>query len=170
MMKIIKMKLALIVTIAFSINAILACQTKIETTTNSTVPNSATPKLSEKATVETANAEKPKTEENSTESAKTKTLVVKFAKGKTSAEYENSIGKGETHIYVVNVKKGQYLGAQTYADDDVPFIVRKKGGAELEVPEGSVKWGGDVPESGDYEIVISKIKKTAKYSITVSAE
>ena len=123
-----------------------------------------------------SNSEAPKTEPSksadSADSSKTKTTNVKFEKGKTSADYENTIGNGETHIYVVNVQKGQYLGAETYSDtdDDVAFTVRKKGGAELEVPEGSVKWGGEVPSSGDYEIVISGIKKSTKYSITISAE
>ena len=98
------------------------------------------------------------------------TTVVRFARGKTSAVYKNTIASGDTHVYVVNVRKGQYLGAQTYADTDVPFTVRRKDGAELEVPAGSVKWGGDVPESGDYEIVIGRMKTTVAYSITVSAE
>lgn len=145
---------------------------------NSTVANAKpSEKSSETPKVNTVinNNEAPKTEPSKSESAdssKIKTTTVKFEKGKTSAEYENTIGSGETQIYVVNVKEGQYLGAQTYSDtdDDVPFIVRKKGGEELEVPDGSVKWGGDVPSSGDYEIVISGIKKSTKYSITISAE
>lgn len=143
--------------------------------TNTTLVNAnakPTEKPSEKPKTETANTngEALKTEPSKSESAKTTT--VKFAKGKTSADYENTIGNGETQVYVVNVQKGQYLGAQTYSDtdDDVPFTVRKKGGEELEVPEGSVKWGGDVPESGNYEIVIKGIKKTTKYSITINAE
>ena len=144
---------------------------------NSTVANAKpSEKPSETPKVNTANNnEAPKTESaksDSADSAKTKTTTVKFEKGKTSAEYENTIGNGETQIYVVNVKEGQYLGAQTYSetDDDVAFTVRKKGGEELEVPDGSVKWGSDVPSSGDYEIVISGIKKPTKYSITISAE
>jgi hypothetical protein len=106
------------------------------------------------------------------DSSKVKTAIVKFAAGKKVKDFADTISPGERHIYVVNVRKGQYLGAQTYSetDDDVPFTVRKKGGADLEVPEGSVKWGGEAPESGDYEIVISGLKKSTKYSINISAE
>lgn len=134
-------------------------------------------KPSEKPKTETANmnSEAPKTEpakSDSADSTKTKTTTVKFEKGKTSADFDGTIGNGETQIYLINVQKGQYVGAETYSDtdDDVAFTVRKKGGEELEVPEGSVKWGGEVPASGDYEIVIKGIKKTTKYSITISAE
>lgn len=106
------------------------------------------------------------------DSSKVKTNVVKFAPGKKVKDFEDTISPGETHIYIINVRKGEYLGAQTYSDtdDDVPFTVRKKDGAELEVPEGSVKWGGEAPESGDYEIVISGLKKSTKYKIAVSFE
>lgn len=106
------------------------------------------------------------------ESSKVKTNVVKFAAGKKVKDFEDTISPGETHVYIINVRKGQYLGAQTYSetDDDIPFTVRKKDEADLEVPEGSVKWGGEAPESGDYEIVISGLKKSTKYSITISAE
>lgn len=166
----------------------LGCQFQCGSTpdSNATNTNSAnttntkpTEKPSEKPKTESnstnSNSEAPKPEpskSDSADSAKTKTTTVKFEKGKTSADFENSIGNGETQIYVVNVQKGQYLGAETYSDtdDDVAFTVRKKGGEELEVPEGSVKWGGEVPETGDYEIVIKGIKKTTKYKITISAE
>jgi hypothetical protein len=98
------------------------------------------------------------------------TTVVQFPKGETGAEYEKTIAPGETHIYVVNVRQGQYFGAQTYSDEDTPFTVRRKGGAELEAPEGSVKWGGDAPQDGDYEIVVKGAKKATKYTISINAE
>lgn len=98
------------------------------------------------------------------------TQVVKFNRGATSADYEATISQGETHVYVLNVRKGQYFGAQTYSDDDVEFKVRRKNGEELENPPGSTKWGGEAPASGDYEIVISGFRKPTKYSITLSAQ
>jgi hypothetical protein len=177
-----KNKTTLTMVLTLLIATVLGCQFQCGSTPNSnsaaTNSTNATAKPSEKPAekpkTETANSnsEAPKTEPAKSADSTAKTTAVKFEKGKTSAEYENSIGNGDTQIYIVNVKKGQYLGAQTYSetDDDVAFTVRKKGGAELEVPEGSVKWGGDVPEDGDYEIVISNIKKTTKYSITISAE
>jgi hypothetical protein len=187
-MKMMRNRLNLTIILTLLIAVALGCQFQCGSTpdgnsanTNSIAPNAKpSEKPSEKPKTETAantnsetsKAESSKPAADSTDSAKTKTTTVKFEKGKTSAEYENSIGNGETQIFVVNVKEGQYLGAQTYSDteEDVAFIVRKKGGANLEVPEGSVKWGGDIPESGDYEIVISGIKKTTKYGITISAE
>ena len=176
----------LTIILALFVALALGCQFQCGSTPDSNSANKTTAnttntkpaeKPSETPKVNTANSnsEAPKTEPSKSDSAdpsKTKTTTVKFEKGKTSADYENTIGSGETQIDVVNVQKGQYLGAETYSDtdDDVAFTVRKKGGAELEVPEGSVKWGGDVPSSGDYEIVISGIKKSTKYSITISAE
>lgn len=112
--------------------------------------------------------------ESDTDSADTsniKTTVVKFPRGKTGADYQDTISPGETHIYVVNVRQGQYFGGQTYSDDyGVPFTVRRKDGEELEVPAESVKWGGDAPESGDYEIVVSGVKKKTKYTISIGAQ
>ncbi len=181
-------KTTLTIILALFVALALGCQFQCGSTPDSNSANKTTAnttntkpaeKPSEKPKTESnsanSNSEAPKTEpskSDSADSSKTKTTTVKFEKGKTSADYENTIGSGETQIYVVNVQKGQYLGAETYSDtdDDVAFTVRKKGGAELEVPEGSVKWGGDVPSSGDYEIVISGIKKSTKYSITISAE
>lgn len=112
--------------------------------------------------------------ESDTDSADTsniKTTIVKFPRGKTGADYQDTISPGETHIYVVNVRQGQYFGGQTYSDDyGVPFTVRRKGGEELEVPAESVKWGGDAPESGDYELVVSGVKKKTKYTISIGAQ
>ena len=108
---------------------------------------------------------------DSTESSNSKTTIVKFARGKSDKDYEDIISAGETHIYVINVRQGQYFGAQSYSDDyGVPFTVRRKGGEELDVPAESVKWGGEAPEAGDYEIVLSGVKKKTKYNISISAE
>ena len=108
---------------------------------------------------------------DSDDNSNVKTTIVKFPRGETGADYQDTISPGETHIYVVNVRQGQYFGGQTYSDDyGVPFTVRRKGGEELEVPAESVKWGGDAPESGDYEIVVSGVKKKTKYTISIGAQ
>lgn len=110
-------------------------------------------------------------ETDSDDNSNVKTTIVKFPRGKTGADYQDTISPGETHIYVVNVRQGQYFGGQTYSDDyGVPFTVRRKGGEEMEVPAESVKWGGDAPESGDYEIVVSGVKKKTKYTISIGAQ
>ncbi len=108
---------------------------------------------------------------DSADNANVSTTIVKFPKGKTGADYEKTISPGETHIYVVNIRKGQYFGAQTYTDDyGIPFTMRLKDGEELEVPADSVKWGGDAPETGDYEIIVSGLEKATKYNISIGAQ
>jgi hypothetical protein len=158
-------QLILIVALALAAGG---CKFEFSTGSNSNNASNANAPTPKPAATNSAPAEKPSA--SPAESSNIKTTVVKFPAGETGTDYETTIGPGETHVYVVNVKKGQYLGAQTYADDDVAFTVRKKGGADLEVPEGSVKWGGDVPESGDYEIVIKNVKKKTDYKISINAE
>lgn len=108
-------------------------------------------------------SEDPKTEGGG------KRTVVKFGKGKTSRSYENAVIRGEQDTYVLGAGTGQTMNVSvTSLEDNAGFYIIDPKGKYLgngTPEEGTTRFNGALPASGNYRIVVSPTRGNATYKI-----
>ncbi|HRE40631.1 MAG TPA: hypothetical protein PLG90_04805 [Ignavibacteria bacterium] len=97
---------------------------------------------------------------------------VKFKKGESSASYENSVVRGDKDIYVLTAKKYQVMtvGISSVEDNAVFQIKDKRTGRMLYGAadgDDATSWDGELPSTGDYEIIVGGTRGNASYVLTV---
>ena len=100
---------------------------------------------------------------------------VKFKKGESSASYENSVVRGDRDIYVLGAKKYQVMtvSISSLEDNAVFQIVDKRTGRMLYGAadgDDATSWDGELPSTGDYEIIVGGTRGNASYTLTVYIE
>lgn len=97
---------------------------------------------------------------------------LKFAKGSSSATVSGAVVRGDSDTFIVGAREGQTMSVNiTSLEDNAVFQVREANGDYLEdAGEGddATSWSGDLPSTGDYEIIVGGTRGNASYKLTVS--
>ncbi len=98
--------------------------------------------------------------------------VVKFEKGASSRSYKNSISKGSTQTYVVNVSTGQEMTVKiTSNKDQAYFRIKSPSGKYSDADDGTgflELLDEPLKESGNYKITVYAKSDNVNYSISIS--
>ncbi|MCU0239221.1 MAG: hypothetical protein MUC29_07250 [Pyrinomonadaceae bacterium] len=96
--------------------------------------------------------------------------IVKFAKGETSATFENGLVRGERRTYVVEAKKGQTMAVRIEAEEKNAIFNITKNGKIVDTAKETEKWVGTLPSDGKYDVEVSGTRGNASYIIEISVE
>lgn len=101
------------------------------------------------------------------------TKRVRFAKGKSSTVISESVLRGDADTYIVGARKGQTLSVKiTSVEDNAVFRVMNADDEYLQnagdEEDGKTVWSGKLPQTGDYNIVVSGTRGNASYKLTIS--
>lgn len=99
-----------------------------------------------------------------------KSFTVRFEKGATGKEYNNSLSPGNTHTYVLGGSKGQLMKVRISSEaSNALFSVSDPVGNKLSDGEtGNVIFEKTLPADGNYKIAVSAVKNEAKYNLSFS--
>ena len=100
---------------------------------------------------------------------------IKFPKGEYSTTIENACARGEQHTYLVGAKKGQTMivTIMSVEDNAVIQIVDVKTDYYLPGSEDGTdikRWSGELPSSGDYQIIVGSTRGGTEYTLKVTIE
>lgn len=94
---------------------------------------------------------------------------IEFAKGKTSATYENSVIRGERDSYMFKAKAGQKINISiTSLENNAVFDVFVPGSRLMTTEK--TKWTAKLPADGSYEIQVGGTRGNATYKITIEVK
>jgi hypothetical protein len=95
---------------------------------------------------------------------------IKFAKGKSSATVKDSIAdRNTTHSWIVGAKAGQTMTVVfTSARKDVDFCIGFPNGGEPEDSCGKRQWTIELPDDGNYTLIIDSKRENTPYTLTVT--
>jgi hypothetical protein len=95
---------------------------------------------------------------------------IKFAKGKSSATVKDSIAdRNTTHSWIVGAKAGQTMTVVfTSARKDVDFCISFPNGGEPEDSCGRRTWTIELPDDGNYTLIIDSKRENTPYTLTVT--
>lgn len=100
---------------------------------------------------------------------------VRFKKGESSANYENSVVRGDRDIYVLTAKRYQIMTVtiSSVEDNAVFQIVDKRTGRMLygaSDGDDAMNWNGELPSTGDYEIIVGGTRGNTSYNLSISIQ
>lgn len=95
---------------------------------------------------------------------------IKFAKGKSSATVKDSIAdRNTTHTWLVGAKAGQTMTVVfTSTRKDVDFCIGFPNGGEPEASCSKRKWTVELPDDGNYSLMIDSKRENTPYTLTVT--
>jgi hypothetical protein len=95
---------------------------------------------------------------------------IKFAKGKSTATVKDSIAdRNTTHTWIVGAKAGQTMTVVFSSPrKDVDFCIGFPNGGMPEDSCSKRKWTIELPEDGNYELVIDSKRENTPYTLTVT--
>ena len=97
---------------------------------------------------------------------------LKFAKGRSATTVSGAVIRGDEDTYIVGARGGQTMRVKiTSLEKNAVFQVRDADGNYLQdAGEGddATNWTGDLPSTGDYEIIVGGTRGNATYKLTVS--
>ena len=97
---------------------------------------------------------------------------VKFAKGTHSASYSYSVVRGDRDTYIAGAKANQTMTLKiTSLEKNAVFQVKAPSGNFLQgagEEDDAMSWTGNLPEDGDYEIIVGGTRGNASYKLTVT--
>ncbi|NJM60406.1 MAG: hypothetical protein HC849_09730 [Oscillatoriales cyanobacterium RU_3_3] len=92
---------------------------------------------------------------------------IQFKRGASSAEVKGGILRGEVKIYLINANKGQTMNVEIQSvEGNAVFKVIDPNTNPL--AEGQKSWSGELPQRGDYQIVVGSERGNAGYTLSVS--
>ncbi len=97
------------------------------------------------------------------------TTVVKFAKGKSSASYENAVIRGDRDSYVLGANAGQTMTVNiTSVEDNAVFQIEGPKGflPGAEPGTDTRRWSGKLPAKGNYSVIVGGTRGNATYKIS----
>jgi hypothetical protein len=99
---------------------------------------------------------------------------IKFRKGEISATVSGGIARGESYDYLVGASKGQFMTVtiMSVEDNAVFYIIDNSTYQYLygATEEGTTRWEGVLPSTGDYKIVVGSNRGGAEYTLQVVIE
>lgn len=97
---------------------------------------------------------------------------LKFAKGRSSATVSGAVIRGDRDTYIVGARAEQTMKVKiTSVENNAVFQVRDADGNYLQDAgelDDAKNWTGDLPSTGDYEIIVGGTRGNASYKLTVS--
>lgn len=97
---------------------------------------------------------------------------LKFAKGRSSATVSGTVIRGDRDTYIVGARAEQMMHVKiTSLENNAVFQVRDADGNYLQdagEEDDATNWTGDLPSTGDYEIIVGGTRGNATYKLTVS--
>lgn len=98
---------------------------------------------------------------------------IRFARGSSSATVSGAVVRGDRDRYYLGAKEGQTMTAKiTSLENNAVFQVYRPGEQETLAGAGeeddATNWSGELPEDGDYVIVVGGTRGNATYKLTVS--
>ena len=99
-----------------------------------------------------------------------RTKIVKFAKGKTSAVYEENLAKGGVYKFIVAAKKNQVIAIRVGTDSgEVTFKVAHNG-KTIRSSVDTEKWTDKLSSGGNYQINVKRKSGAGKFKIEIVVE
>ncbi len=94
---------------------------------------------------------------------------IQFKRGSSSAEVKGGVARGEVMIYLINAKQGQTMNVEIQSvEGNAAFkVVDPNTNA---VVEGEKSWSGELPQTGQYQIVVGTERGGASYTLSVSID
>lgn len=98
------------------------------------------------------------------------TKRVRFARGRTTATYKNSVVRGTRDRYTLGARAGQKMSVHiTSVENNAVFdIYTPQGGTLVGEGEDSTDWSGTLPASGDYVVEVGGTRGNATYTLKVT--
>lgn len=97
---------------------------------------------------------------------------LKFAKGRSSATVSGAVIRGDRDTYIVGAGEGQTMRVRiTSLEKNAVFQVKDTDGNYLQnagEEDDTTNWTGELPQTGDYEIIVGGTRGNASYKLTVS--
>lgn len=95
---------------------------------------------------------------------------IKFAKGKSSATVKDSIAdRNTTHTWLVGAKAGQTMTVVfTSTRKDVDFCIGFPNGGDPEDSCSKRKWTIELPDDGNYSLMVDSKRENTPYTLTVT--
>ena len=94
------------------------------------------------------------------------TRQVNFARGRTTAVIKNTVKLCTSHEWVLRARQGQTMSVHLATGKKTSFTVQSTSGA-IEDADGVKDWSGELPETGEYTIVVGT-DATAAYTLEVT--
>lgn len=100
---------------------------------------------------------------------------IKFKKGESSATIEGGVIRGDRDTYLVGANKNQYMVVSIISiENNAVFqIIARNSGYYLEGAgefDDAMRWEGNLPSGGDYEIIVGGTRGNAEYTLKVFIE
>jgi hypothetical protein len=92
---------------------------------------------------------------------------IRFQRGKISAAVSGRISRGTSHIYRVRARAGQQMAVVIKTGNRTSFTISALSAGILEGADGVRQTLVELPETGEYEIVIGT-DATANYTLEVT--
>jgi len=97
---------------------------------------------------------------------------VKFKPGTSSATLENSVIRGERDVYLLGASKGQTMqlkisSLESNAVFDLASIDPKTKARRV-LKQEAINWSGKLPQTGDYQVIVSGTRGNATYRLNVA--
>lgn len=93
--------------------------------------------------------------------------TIRFQRGKISATVSGRIARGTSHIYRVRAREGQQMAVVLKTGNRTSFTISARTAGILEGADGVRQTLVDLPETGEYEILIGT-DDTANYTLEVT--
>ena len=94
------------------------------------------------------------------------TRQVNFARGRTTAVIKNTVRLCTSHEWVLRARGGQTMTVHIATGNKTSFTVQGPSGT-IEDADGVKDWSGELPENGEYIIVVGT-DATAAYTLEVT--
>ncbi|HEV2864394.1 MAG TPA: hypothetical protein VGX48_25570 [Pyrinomonadaceae bacterium] len=94
------------------------------------------------------------------------TKPLRFARGRTTAVVKDTVRLCTSHEFVLRARAGQTMSVHLATGRKTSFTLQSPSGT-VEGADGVKDWSGDLPESGDYVIIIGT-DATAAYTLEVT--
>lgn len=102
--------------------------------------------------------------------AKDKFVTVKFAKGRTSGSYKDTVLGDTKHVYSFAVAADQLISAKVDSDDGKAFLkVFDPAGEQIRLGGGDTSFSETAPESGSYKVEVATSSDGSQYTVTFGA-
>lgn len=94
------------------------------------------------------------------------TRQVNFARGRTTAVIKNTVRLCTSHEWVLRARQGQTMSVHLATGKKTSFTLQSPSGT-IEDADGVKDWSGELPESGEYIIIVGT-DATAAYTLEVT--
>jgi hypothetical protein len=94
------------------------------------------------------------------------TKQIKFARGRTTTVIKDTVKLCTSHEYHLRARQGQTMSIHLATGKRTSFTLQSPSGT-IEEADGVKDWSGELPETGDYTIIVAT-DATAAYTLEVT--